>query len=276
MMIRENVSEQGLVADLFHDGSGHPRKAIILLGGSEGGKAWSSLGTKKAVTGLTSLGYTLLSLGYFKCPGLPSTCEEIRLEYFEKAIAWLVKRPEALPDEIALLGMSKGGELSLLLASMNPKIRAVVALSPSSVVWQGVPGMGAQIAPKSSWTYQGKPLPYVPFGLSSWNIGTMIGTMLFKTLRKVHEKALIATPEVEAATIPVEKIQGAILLMSGKGDQMWPSTSMCEQIMSRLTTRGFAYPHQHIAYDASHNNYVLKKETQRAIHAFLKENYTPV
>ena len=65
MMIRENVLEQGLVADLFHDGTGRPRKAIILVGGSEGGKAWSSIGTKKAVTDLTGLGYTLLSLGYF-------------------------------------------------------------------------------------------------------------------------------------------------------------------------------------------------------------------
>ena len=276
MMIRENVLDGGLVADLFHDGTGRPRKGIILLGGSEGGKAWSGLGTKKAVTDLTSLGFTVLSLGYFRCPGLPSTCEEIPLEYFEKAIAWLAKRPEVLPDEITLLGMSKGGEASLLLASMNPKIRAVVALSPSSVVWQGVPGMGAQIVPKSSWTHQGKPLPFVPFGLSSWNMGTMIGTVLFKTLRKVHEKALLARSDVEAGTIPVEKIQGAILLMSGKSDQMWPSTAMCEQIISRLADRGFAYPHQHIACDASHNNYVLKKETQGVIHAFLKENYAPV
>jgi len=144
------------------------------------------------------------------------------------------------------------------------------------VVFQGVPKMGSQIVPKSSWTYKGKPLPYIPFGLSSWNMGTLIGTMLFMTLRKVHEKALADTPEVEAATIRVEKIQGAILLMSGKRDQMWPSTTMCEQIISRLAARGFAYPHQHIAYDAGHNNYVLKKDTQHAIHDFLKEHYAPL
>ena len=34
-MIKRRVEESGLVADLFHDGSGCPRKALVLMGGSE-------------------------------------------------------------------------------------------------------------------------------------------------------------------------------------------------------------------------------------------------
>jgi hypothetical protein len=35
--IKRHVDENGVRADLFHDGSGQPRKAIVLMGGSEGG-----------------------------------------------------------------------------------------------------------------------------------------------------------------------------------------------------------------------------------------------
>lgn len=273
-MITKTIAEDGLVADLFHDGSGQPRKPIVLLGGSEGGKAWSSWGTKKIRNHLTDLGYTLFSLAYFKSPGLPPTCEEIPLEYFEKAFAWLAKQPEVLSDDVALMGSSKGGEVGLLLASMNPRIKAVVALSPSSIVWHGVPKIGSELkTQKSSWTYQGKALPFVPIRLSSWNAGTVIATMLTAKLRKAYEEALQNSPQVEAAAIPVEKIQGAILLVSGKRDYMWPSTPMCEQIVTRLATHGFAYPYQHIAYDAGHSGYVAKPECLQTISAFLQDHY---
>jgi hypothetical protein len=104
-MIKKTIDTNGIVADLFHDGSGEPRKAILLLGGSEGGKAWSSRGTKKLVSQLVNQGYALLSLAYFKSSGLPPYLEEIPLEYFTKAINWLVNQPEVRPNELAVIGM---------------------------------------------------------------------------------------------------------------------------------------------------------------------------
>ena len=277
-MIKRGIQENGIVADLFHDGSGKPHKAIVLLGGSEGGKAWSSRGTRKVVDQLVNLGYTLLSVAYFKSPRLPPFLEEIPLEYFANAFKWLVNQPEVLPDELALIGMSKGAEAALLLASRNPKIKAVVALSGSHVVWQGIPKLGTKPESrlKSDWSYHGKGLAYVPYGNMSWNIGTIIGTLLYGKLRKIHEQALLNQPQVGAALIPVEKIQGAILLMSGKGDKMWPSTEMSEQILNRLIAKGFVYPYKHIAYDAGHNNYILKPACLQEIYGFLKENYPSV
>jgi uncharacterized protein len=271
-MIKRRLEENGLVADLFHDGSGQPRKAIVLLGGSEGGKVWSSFTVSKPMNHLVDLGYTLLSLAYFKSPGLPPYLEEIPLEYFEKAFVWLAKQTEVASDEIAIFGGSRGAEVSLLLASMNPKIKAVVALSPSSVVWQAIPKKGDEIgyALKSSWTYQGKGLPFVPWGLNSWNILTIpLGR-----LRKATGVAIQNTVQVEAAAIPIEKIQGAILMISGKRDEMWPATDMCEQMLRRLVDRGFAHHAEHIAFDAGHNGYFMKKECWRAIYGFLKQNYS--
>jgi uncharacterized protein len=277
-MIKKAVDTNGIVADLFHDGSGKPRKAIVLLGGSEGGKAWSSRGTKKVVNQLVSLGYTLLSLAYFKSPGLPPLLEEIPLEYFAKAFKWLINQPEVLPDELAVIGMSKGAEAALVLGSRNPKIKSIIALSGSHVVWQGIPKLGAKPGSrlKSDWSYQGKGLPYVPYGISSWNIGTIIGTLLYGKLRKIHEQALLNQSQVGVALIPVEKIQGAILLMSGKHDKMWPSTEMSELITNRLAGKGFTFPYKHIAYDAGHNNYILKPACLQEIYGFLKENYPPL
>jgi len=42
-----------------------------------------------------------------------------------------------------------------------------------------------------------------------------------------------------------------------------------------LATKGFAFPYLHIAYDAGHNNYVLKADCLQQIYSFLKEHYTP-
>ena len=43
-MIRRTVTQKGLVGDYFEDGSGQSRKAIVMLGESEGGKFWRRLG----------------------------------------------------------------------------------------------------------------------------------------------------------------------------------------------------------------------------------------
>ena len=56
-------------------------------------------------------------------------------------------------------------------------------------------------------------------------------------------------PQAEAAAIEVEHIQGPILLLSGKADSLWPSDFMCEQIVTRLESRGFDHPYEHVAYD---------------------------
>lgn len=270
-MIKRAVEQHGLVGDLFHDGSGERRKAIMLIGGSEGGKTWSGSTIRRALDYLVGQGYTLLSLAYFKSPGLPRYLETIPLEYFERAFGWLASQPEVAPDELALIGGSKGAEASLVLASMNPRIKAVVALGPSCVVWQGIPKMGVDVraAAKSSWTHNGTELPFVPYEFLSWNLGTL----LFGRLRKEHEKALENRQRVEAARIPVENIRGSILLISGRRDQMWPSTEMSQQILTRLAEKGFAHHSEHIAYDTGHNGYLIKRECWQAIGNFLKHHF---
>ena len=267
MIIRE-VTENGLVADFFTDASVQPSKAIIMLGGSEGGKSWSRI--KRPIELLVQRGYSVLSLAYFKSEGLPGSLEEIPLEYFEKALDWLSTQAGLVPNEFAILGGSKGSEAALLLSSRFPQVQAVIAFSPSSVVWQGIPSKRFEIGKdvKSSWSWNGEGLSFLPYpsSIKKWEL------MLLR-LRKMHKEALQNTERAKEATIQVESIQGAILLISGERDRLWPSTLMSEQIMNRLKTKGFDNHYEHIVFNSGHNGIVMNKDSWRKIFDFLKEHF---
>ena len=267
-MIKQELNENGLVADFFTDSSAQPRKAIIMLGGSEGGKSWSRI--QRPIELLVQRGYSLLSLAYFKSNNLPSTLEEIPLEYFEKAFDWLSTQGGIVPNEYAILGGSKGSEAALLLGSRFPQIKAAIVFSASSVVWQGIPTNRFELGKdsKSSWSYQGEGLPFLPYPPSISKLD-----LILLRLRKMHEDALQNSAKATEAVIPVERIQGAILLISGKRDRLWPSTYMSDQIMSRLKAHGFDYAYEHIAFKSGHNGIVMNKDIWRKIFDFLGKHF---
>ena len=269
--MKKRTAKDGLVADFFHDGSGQPRKAVILLGGSEGGKRWSAWPLAIVTTRLVERGYNVLSLAYFKANGLPGSLEEIPLEYFEKTFEWLAAQPEVVSNKYALIGGSKGGELSLLLGSMFANIKAVVGLLPSSVVWQGIPrsilATGKQ--PRSSWSYRGAGLPYLPSSLSSRDILAMLSMRM----RNIMEKDLAEVVWHPEAVIPVERTEGAILLVSGKKDRIWPSTAMSNQIVNRLEEKGFQNYYQHIVFESGHSSVLWNRTCWRTVFSFLNDNF---
>jgi len=53
---------------------------------------------------------------------------------------------------------------------------------------------------------------------------------------------------IDRASIPVEKIQGPILLISGEEDALWPSTIYAEMIMERLAQHRHPYPDENLRY----------------------------
>lgn len=50
------------------------------------------------------------------------------------------------------------------------------------------------------------------------------------------------------SVIPVEKIYGAVLLLSSINDTIWSSFESSKYIENRLTENGFAFPYKHIAF----------------------------
>jgi dienelactone hydrolase len=59
---------------------------------------------------------------------------------------------------------------------------------------------------------------------------------------------------MERATIPVERIKGPVLMVSGRDDQLWPSFELAEIARRRLEAHNHPWPLEHISYpDAGHS-----------------------
>jgi len=65
----------------------------------------------------------------------------------------------------------------------------------------------------------------------------------------MHEGRLDDWSKIEPALIKVEKINGPILFIAGKDDQMWPSYQMCQMMQHRLDSLHFKHPVKGLYYD---------------------------
>jgi dienelactone hydrolase len=241
------VRERGIVATFFSWPGPGKRPAVIVLGGAEGGMA------EDRAALVASHGFDALALAYFGLPGLPSALADVPIETVQDAIRWLARRPDVDPSRIALFGGSKGAELALVAAAASPEVRAVVAFAPSSVVFEGLFYKRRSGAPPSSWTYRGIPLPYVN-GTVPGSVSAKIDADIARGLPVSFAPEYLATVRNATngaqAVIPVERIRGPVLLVSGDDDRLWPSSFMAASIVRRLRANrhGFAdvwlrYPH---------------------------------
>lgn len=248
-VVRIPVHADGVVGTFFVPSGPGPYPAVICLSGSSG-----SIKENDAAL-LASHGYCTLALAYFGSEFLPSGLVEIPLEYFLTAIRWLQSSPFVTPEHIAIMGISKGAEAALLLAATFPALTSVIAYAPSSVVWEGLPATEADVD-KSSWSLRGSPLPFLPYNISvtvQQVIDAQKQADLPVSYRPLYLTSLTDQAGVERATIPVEQIQGPILLISGRDDQMWPSNLSCDLLTQRLAAHAFPHPYQHLSYpDAGH------------------------
>lgn len=178
---------------------------------------------------LAERGALALALRWFGGPGqAPGICE-IPLETFTRALDWLIARGAA---RTGVVGLSKGAEAALMLACHDARVAAAVAISPSSVVWGNVgPGLDGRNYPyRSSWTWRGQPLPFVPYDESE-ETDESAGSV---ALRPIYERSLRAFPErARLAAIPIERTQARVLLVAGEDDQMWPSADFACELAQR-------------------------------------------
>ena len=226
--IREKVQEDNLQGTLFCPKGDGPYPVVICVGGSDG---WF---TEARPALLASHGIATFSVAYFGGTSLPETLSEVPLEFFDRAVDWLNDYPAVDTARLGIYGYSKGGELALLLASRDERIRAVAAYSPSSVVWQS-PNAGA---PKSSWSEGGVPLAFLPMhfsGMKILKIMTGRPVAFRETYAHGMEKHL---EKAEEARIPVENIAGPVFLVSGTEDEVCPSSEMADTIETTLKEAG--------------------------------------
>ncbi len=206
---------------------------------------------------LAAHGATALTIRWLGGPGLQPGPFEVPLETFTTALDELA----AECDRLAMVGTSFGAEAALLVGTRDPRVTAVVACAPSSHVWAGVDD-GRQT---SHWTWEGEPLPFVPFD-EEWAPDSDP-----PAYRGLYETSLRAAPE--EATIPVELITGAVVLVAGEDDQVWPSVTFARRIEERRREHGLM-AHVVVGRGAGHR-VVLPGETPAARGQAMARGGTP-
>lgn len=243
---RQEVEGENLRGVFFWMDEGEARPGVIVLGGSDG-----SIREDFAAL-LATHGFAALALAYFDQDGLPQELVEVPLEIVETGIEWMEENGAVQAGKLAVLGKSKGGELALLAASTFDNIKAAVIYVGSGVVFQGISKDPRNPKVASSWTYQGKPLPYVPL---KWNRAEIARAILLGILGRplsmvsIYERNMKDEDAVEKALIPVGNIKGPVLLISGKHDRVWPSSSLSNDVMRRLGRLERPYPDRHLQYE---------------------------
>ena len=227
------VMDSGLVATLHLPTVTGRRPAVIVLGGSDGGLVGANLFGEP----LAASGFVALCLAYFAMDSLPANLTEIPLEYFKKAIDWLRVHPAVDGDRLAVFGNSRGGEAALLIGASFPAITAVVANVPSHVVWQGMNSESS--AKTSSWSLAGMGLPFV----------SLVTPRVGMSWREWFEASLSQQSAPAEAAIPVERINGSILFVTGTEDGIWPCSAMVDLAMDRLRRHRFGFYTEHARYE---------------------------
>ena len=214
----------------------HPRGAgrrpsLIVLGGSEGGS-----GTAKAFAPrFAARGYAVLGLPYYdpgwnpadRLPDLPHAFVEIPVDRLAAVRDWLAGRPEVDASRIGVWGASKGAEFALLAATRYPWIKAVAAIVPTDVVWEG---WGRPGPAGASFAWRGEGLAFQRYDGMEAELAKAARREPMN-LRRVHDAGRRSHAEDhDAARIPVERYAGPLVLAGGGDDRVWPSADMAQAV----------------------------------------------
>jgi dienelactone hydrolase len=214
---------------LAEPAGGHTGTGVLVLSGSSGRIE------RERCRLFARAGVSAVSVRWFGGPGQPPGICEVPLETFVAATGLLRERGVG---RVSMLGMSKSAEAALLVASLSDCADAVIALAPTSVVWANVgPGHDGREAPyRSSWTWQGQPLPFVPYA-PSWAPAEQEGAPV--AVLGWYERSLAEFADrLSAAALPVERTDADLVLVAGGADRMWPSLRFTRDLADRRTAAG--------------------------------------
>lgn len=201
---------------------------VVVLSGSSG-----RVDTDRAKL-FAEAGAKALALQWFGATGQATGICEIPLETFCDATDYLISLG---CRRIVFVGTSKGAEAALLVATRDPRVDVVVAISPTSFVWGNIGSGkdGREWPERSSWSWNGEPLDFVPAD-PTWERDYRDGLVSY---RSFFEQCLETDGEtLRQAQIPVEKATADIVLVAGGDDALWPSERFARDLASRREDAG--------------------------------------
>jgi dienelactone hydrolase len=234
-----------------------PKPVVVILHGADGNDEAST----RFGPILARMGYAAVGLPYYspnwgdygpppKFPDLPGSFIDIRVDQLAELREALRGMPGADVERFGLFGASKGAEFALIAGSRYPWIDSIVAYAPTDVVWEG---WGLEMVEaegtRSSFSFGGQPLPFVPY--RGFVEGLLAGPA--SDLRAIHENGRADHPDkAVAARIPVETYAGSLLLIAGGRDAQWNAAGAVTAIVADrsaagLETEALVYP------DAGHD-----------------------
>ncbi|XP_064148789.1 acyl-coenzyme A thioesterase 1 isoform X1 [Loxodonta africana] len=173
---------------------------------------------------LAGKGFAVMALAYYNYEDLPKSIEILHLEYFEEAVNYLLNRPEVKGPGLGLLGISKGGDLCLSMASFLKGITAATIINGC------VANIGGVLQ------YKDETLP--PLSINRNRI-------------KVTEDGLVDIVDVlncplegpdQKSFIPVERAECTFLFLVGLDDHNWKSEFYANEASNRLQAHGKEKP----------------------------------
>lgn len=166
------------------------------------------------------------------------------LERFGKAVGVLKARGN---DKIGIVGASTTGMMALVAASLFPEITLTIALTPPDFIMEGFyqgKRDGAREWPSngSSVTWQGQPLPYLPYAYRHPQYWQQVmadsragGDRIAS--RPMFEESERRHPVREEEKIRVENIRGKLILVGAQDDVLWDTCKYIRRMIKRLETR---------------------------------------
>jgi len=255
---REQLRGDGFSGSLFLPAGDDAAPAVLLVPGSTGVGA---LEPEAAL--LASRGYCAFVAGYMQEAELPPSLREIPVEALVSATQALAGDERVKGERIGWIAASVGTQGALAaLALADPPVGCVVAIAPSSVIWQALPENGRP--PRTAaWAHAGQPLPWLPIHGERLLPEIVRHKILERFSRQPRPTALHMRPAYEPslrdrdavtqASIPVERIDCPLLVVSGDADEMWPASEMSDSIIERRRNHGVGSEDRQLRFaDAGH------------------------
>ncbi|XP_069049162.1 acyl-coenzyme A thioesterase 1-like isoform X2 [Lepisosteus oculatus] len=195
-----------------------PFPGVIDLGGTAGGL----LEHRGCL--LANHGFVTMVLAYFGFEDLPQNMDEFHLEYFEEALHFFQALPQVRENSIGVLGLSKGADLALSMASFLSGISAVVNVSGCYANFQ------------CQLHYKGTTLPALKCYPEKIKVDQASGLLNFS---EAYDDP--RDPGCQAV-VPIERASARFLFVAGEDDKVWNASLYASEAAKRLISHGKERP----------------------------------